>query len=270
MSTPDRATIDLGLFGPGSVAWRLHRHPAMLVGGLRALMMQALHPLAMAGVANHSKYRQDTWGRFNRSADYVTQTVFGDTAVAVAAGRRVRAVHERVRGIDTVTGRPYFAGDPELLAWVHNCLVDSFLAAYRRFVGPLSAADADRYLDEMVRQAELADTPPRLVPRTEAALQRYLRAMETELQLTDAARDGLGVLLSPPDPPLHWPLAIRGALAIMPAAHLRLYGLRPSPLTAAAVTPLIWAGSRMLPRLAGAPPAVVEARRRAEAAGLAF
>jgi len=263
-------TVDLGLFGPRSVAWRLHRHPAMLIGGLRALMVQALHPLAMAGVANHSNYRHDVWGRFNRSAAYVSTTVFGDTPTAEAAGRKVRAVHRSIHGIDSVTGRPYAADAPELLLWVHACLVDSFIAAYRRFVAPLSEADADRYLAEMVRQAALAATPPEIVPTTERALRAYLSSMERELLVTEAAREGLEILLSPPDPPWHWPVAIRGALAIMPARHLQLYGVRPNPAVSAAVTPMIWCGSRLIPHIAGPPPVLVDARRRAARAGLRF
>ena len=258
---------DVGLFGPGSVAWRLHRHPAMLVGGLRALMVQALHPLAMAGVANHSNYRNDVWGRFNRSADYVTLTVFGSTAQAEAAGRKVRAVHRRVRGIDSVTGRPYAADDPDLLVWVHACLVDSFLAAYRAYVGPLSERDADRYLAEMVRQAELAETPGERVPATERALRAYLASMEGELLLTEAAEEGIRTLRFPPDPPPHWPVAIRAAIAIMPKRHRRMYGIDVHPLVAAGIRPLVWAGSRILPLVSTPPPVLVEARARARASG---
>jgi uncharacterized protein (DUF2236 family) len=260
------ASADFGLFGPGSVAWRLHRHPAMLVGGLRALMIQALHPLAMAGVANHSNYRQDVWGRFNRSANYVTLTVFGDTAAAAAAGRKVRAVHRSIRGIDSVTGRPYAADDPELLRWVHACLVDSFLAAYRAYVAPLSERDAGRYLAEMARQAELAATPRELVPATESELRRYLASVEPELLLTPAAREAFTILLDPPDPPWHWPVAIRAALSILPEQHRRRYGVRSSSATAAALRPLVWAGSRLLPVVLGPPPVIREARERVRAA----
>lgn len=261
---------DLGLFGPGSVAWRLHRHPAMLVGGLRALMMQALHPLAMAGVANHSNYRNDVWGRFNRSAQYVTVTVFGDRPAAEAAGAKVRAVHRHIRGVDTVTGLPYAADDPELLVWVHATLTDSFLAAYRRYVGRLSQVDADRYLAEMVRQAELAATPPELVPASERDLRAYLERMEPHLQLTPAAAEGMDILLHPPDPPLHWPVATRAALAILPRRHLEMYGVSIGPLAAAAVRPVVALGSWMIPRLSSPPPVLVTARRRAEAAGHRF
>lgn len=257
---------DIGLFGPGTVAWRLHRHPAMLVGGLRALMIQALHPLAMAGVANHSNYRNDVWGRFNRSADYVTVTVFGDTSQAEAAGRKVRAVHRHIHGIDAVTGRPYAADDPDLLVWVHACLVDSFIAAYRRYVAPLSRADADRYLAEMVRQAELAETPAERVPASELELQRYLAGMDRELLVTEAAREGLRILQHPPDPPPHWPVAIRAAIAIMPEPYRALYGVGVNPLVAAAIRPLVWAGSRVLPYLSTPPPVLVAARERSRAA----
>ena len=247
------------------MAWRLHRHPAMLVGGLRALMIQALHPLAMAGVANHSNYRNDVWGRFNRSADYVTLTVFGTSAQAEAAGRKVRHVHRYIRGIDSVTGRPYAADDPDLLVWVHNCLVDSFLAAYRAYVGPLSESDADRYLTEMVRQAALAETPGDRVPATERALRAYFDSMQGELLLTDAARDAVRTLWHPPDPPPHWPVAIRAATAIMPRPYQRMYGVSVHPLVAAAIRPLVFAGSRILPLVSTPPPVLVEARARARA-----
>ena len=261
---------DLGLFGPGSVAWRLHRHPAMLVGGLRALMVQALHPLAMAGVANHSNYRNDVWGRFNRSAQYVTVTVFGDRGAAEAAGAKVRAVHRSIRGVDAVTGRPYAADDPELLVWVHATLTDSFLAAYRRYVGRLSEADADRYLTEMVRQAELAATPAELVPATERDLRAYLERMEAELQLTPAAAEGMEILLHPPDPPPHWPVATLAALAILPERHRRMYGRKVNRLAALGVRPVVALGSRVIPRLSSPPPVLVAARQRAQAAGHRF
>src|ERR1700736_1600628 len=96
------AEIDFGLFGPGSVAWQLHKEPGLLIGGLRALMLQALHPLAIAAVEQHSDYKNDVWGRFNRTSNYVMTTVFGTTAQAVAAGNRVKAIHKPIVGIDRV------------------------------------------------------------------------------------------------------------------------------------------------------------------------
>src|SRR5437764_3706501 len=187
---------DLGLFGPDSVSWRIHADPSMLIGGLRALLVQALHPVAMAGVAQHSDYQDDPWGRLQRTVDYVVTTTFGDTATALAAGARVRAVHTRVRGVDPVTGRPYRADDPDLLLWVHAVEVHSFLAAYRRYGGLLRRADADRYLVEMVRAAELVGLDPADVPASTDDLRAYLRRVHA-LTLTPAAPAALGRRLSP-------------------------------------------------------------------------
>src|SRR5256885_8630678 len=111
---------DPGLFGPDSVTWRVHAAPSMLIGGLRALLVQALHPLAMAGVHQHSDYRDNPWGRLRRTSEYVLITTYGDTETAARAGAVVRAVHRRISGVDPVTGRAYRADDPELLAWIHN------------------------------------------------------------------------------------------------------------------------------------------------------
>src|SRR5947209_16590540 len=110
---------DPGLFTPDSVTWRIHADPSMGLGGLRALYLQALHPLAMAGVEQHSDYRADPWGRLQRTADYVMTTTYGTAEEAVQAGRVVQAIHKRVRGTDPVTGKTYSAEDPDLLVWVH-------------------------------------------------------------------------------------------------------------------------------------------------------
>ena len=139
---------DMGRFGPGSAVWQVHGDPAMIVGGVRALMLQTLHPLAMAGVAQHSDYRHDPLGRLHRTAGFIGMTTFGTTAVADHAIAQVRAIHPHVTGT-APDGRPYRADDPALLTWVHVALVDSLLRAYRRYGGrPLAPADADRYLEE--------------------------------------------------------------------------------------------------------------------------
>src|SRR5436309_4579720 len=138
-------TTDAGIFGPDSVAWRLHADPVMLIGGLRALMVQALEPRAMAAVDQHSKYRTDPWGRLERTTEFVMTTTYGDTASAEAAAARVRKVHERIRGVDPVTGCPYAGNDPDLLLWIHAVEVDSFLLAYRTYAGRASDAAAYRY-----------------------------------------------------------------------------------------------------------------------------
>src|SRR5436309_10540841 len=138
------ARQDLGLFGPDTVAWKVIGHPVALIGGMRALIIQSLHPLAMAGVAQHSDYRGRALGRLRRTAAYVTATTFGDTETAYAAAARVRAVHRRVRGIDPVTRRPYSADDPDTQLWVHCVEWHSFLAIYRAYGGRLSPEAQDR------------------------------------------------------------------------------------------------------------------------------
>src|SRR4051795_13158089 len=117
---------DIGLYGPDSVTWRVHADPTMLLAGLRALLLQALHPLAMAGVAQHSDFRADPWGRLLRTVRYVTTVSFGTTAQAERAAARVRGIHRPLGGVEPESGATYRVDDPELLRWVHCCLVDSF------------------------------------------------------------------------------------------------------------------------------------------------
>lgn len=261
---------DEGLFGPGSVAWRLHSEPALLVGGLRALMLQALHPLAIAAVRDHSDYQSDVWGRFNRTSGYVASTIFGDTATAAQLSARVRRVHRRVTGVDIVTGLPYSADDPDLLLWIHTTLVDSFLAAYERYVGPLAAADGDRYVAEMVRQAELVGLRPDQVPATVAGNRAFIAGCDGVLQLTETAREAMETFLHPPlashRRPWWW-MTTRAAIAILPPRAVDLYGLRRLPAAEAAIRPLVHFGSAWTRRYAEPPPVLREARELARAAG---
>src|SRR3954447_3631416 len=136
-------------FDEDAVIRRVHADSAMFVGGLRALLLQSLHPLAMAGVAEHSDYRADPWGRLQRTADFIAVTTFGNVAMAEQAVAVVHRVHERVVGV-APDGRPYAANDPHLLAWVHIAEVDSFLTAHQRFgSAPLDPDDADRYVHDV-------------------------------------------------------------------------------------------------------------------------
>jgi uncharacterized protein (DUF2236 family) len=275
MSRTPEAAVDFGLFGPGSVAWRLHREPALLVGGLRALMLQALHPLAIAAVADHSDYRSDVWGRYARTTNYVVTTIFGTTRQAEALGARVREVHRPIRGVDRVTGRPYAAEDTDLLLWIHATLVESFLAAYRRYVGPLSGADADRYVAEMVRQAALVGLAPGDVPGTEGDNQRLVDSFRPDLMATRPALQAVDTVLHPPLPawrrPLWW-VAGQAALALMPDYALELLGRRRLRAAEAAAGVLVRHGAARGARLlqSRAPAVVVQARERTEAAGLRF
>jgi len=128
MSSQPATAPDPGLYGPHSVTWRVHADPSMALSGLRALLLQALHPLAMSGVAQHSDFRQDPWGRLFRTADYVGVTTYGSTEQARRAGAKVRGIHRKLAGIEPETGTAYRVDDPELLRWVHCVEVESFLS----------------------------------------------------------------------------------------------------------------------------------------------
>ena len=257
------AVTDTGLFGPGSVTWRVHGDPAMLIGGLRAILVQALNPLAMAGVDQHSDYRVDFWGRLQRTFEYVLTTTFGDTEAATRAGAAVRLIHGRVRGTDPHTGREYRADDPELLAWVHNVEVHSFLTAYRAYAGRLPDTDADRYVAEMVAAAELVGLAPAAVPHDVAHLRAALRA--APLDLSPAARQGLRVVLAPPMPlalrPL-WAIPMAATVAILPRAVRRAYRLPWVPVAGTAVRPAVFSLLRAMNLARPGPPQRIEAERR--------
>ena len=188
---------DDGLFGPRSVVWRVHRDRSFAVAGLRSLMVQALHPLAMAGVAQHSNWQQDPMGRLAATSGYILTVTYGDTTAADQAAARVRAIHRHVNGTDGVTGLEYHAADPALLLWIHAAMVDSNVQIVQRYGRTLEAADADRYVAEMVRFAELVGVPADRVPATVAALQEYIESVEP-LRPTPAALDAISVVLDPP------------------------------------------------------------------------
>ncbi len=228
--SPGATTDDAGLFGPGSVTWRLHSDVSFAVGGYRALLVEALHPLAIAAVEQHGRLLDDPWQRLWRTSQYVFDVTFGDRATALAAAARVRAVHHAVRGTDPVTGLGYRAEDPALLLWVHAVLVDSVLVAFDRYAAGLPRARADRYVAEMVVAAELVGIPADLAPRTVAEVRAFLAGVP--LRLTPGAERVRGLVL---DPPVSWwwrPFAagFRAAvLAVLPEAASELYGFPVSP-----------------------------------------
>jgi len=195
-SVPERPT-DGGLFGPGSIVWRVHRDRSFPLAAIRSLMVQALHPLAMAGVAQHSNWQRDPFGRLAATAGYVLTVTYGDTAAAESAATRVRAVHTHVNGTDPVTGLAYQASDPELLLWVHAGMVDSIVHVVQRYGRSLDAADADRYVAEMARFAEIIGVPVARVPASVAALSGYLESVELR-QLSPAASEAIAIVLDPP------------------------------------------------------------------------
>ena len=178
---------------------RVHADASMFVGGLRALLLQSLHPLAMAGVAEHSDYRGDPWGRLQRTSTFLAVTTFGPALDAQRAVDRVRGIHQRVRGV-APDGRAYHAADPHLLEWVHIAEVDSFLLAHQRYgAQPLDQRGRDGYVADTARVAEaLGVVDP---PRTERELAERIEAFRPELSGTPSARDAARyLLLTPPLP----------------------------------------------------------------------
>jgi uncharacterized protein (DUF2236 family) len=206
-------------FAPESPIRRVHGDSATFVGGLRALLLQSLHPLAMAGVAGHSGYRGDPWGRLARTSTFLGYTTFATAEHAQEMVDRVRAVHERVRG-KAPDGRPYRASDPHLLTWVHVAEADSFLAAHQRYgEKALTADEADEYVAQSGRVARALGAE--VVPETVAELADCIESYRGELEATPAALDAAHFLLR--EPPLPWPargpyrLLAAGAVTLLPA-----------------------------------------------------
>jgi len=265
---------DLGYFGPQSVTWRLHADPMQWVGGIRALLLLALHPLAMAGVAQHSTYREDPFGRLQRTGAYVGAVTFGTRAEAERAAAKVRGLHRRVRGVEPESGTRYRATDPELLLWVHCGEIDSFLTIGRRAGVRVSAADADRYVAEQVTAAELIGIPRELAPASVAELASYFERARPTLRVTDPARDVAKFMLVPPMPALVqlatparvvWGSAAGLAFASLPRWARRLYGLPGLPTTdlgASVTLRSLRAASWMLPAALREPPAYRAAKER--------
>lgn len=244
---------DPGLTGPGSASWQVLGESAAIPGGVRALLVQTMHPLAMAGVAEHSSYADDPLGRLRRTSRYVTTVTFGTTRQALEVSRAVRGVHRRVRGT-APDGRTYRADDPHLLVWVSCSLTSSFLAADRLWAPrPVSVADADRFVAEQARLAALLDprvdldpfltdpsAQPELrhggvdlplladLPTSVAELEETLDAFEPELEVGAQARDAMAFLRRPPlAAPLRaaYRVFLAGAVASLSRSDRRRLGL---------------------------------------------
>jgi uncharacterized protein (DUF2236 family) len=236
----------LGFFGPDSISWRIHSDPAFSVGGIRALLLQALHPVAMDGVHQFSVgFETEPWARLTRTAEYVATLTFGTRRDALRQVRRVRGLHRGKSAVEETTGRRYGVDDADLLLWVHNCEVDSLLSTARRAGVPLTDAEADRYVEEQVVAAVLVGCEEDDVPRTEAELAAYFARVQERLAVTPAARTASKFILVPPMPgwvqlltparPAWATLASLGA-ATLPRWARRLYGLPGFGLTDAAAT----------------------------------
>ncbi len=244
----------------------VHSDASMFIGGLSALLLQTLHPLAMTGVARHSDYRHDPWGRLQRTADFLAATTFGPAAQAEAAIARVRAVHQHVQGI-AADGRPYAANDPHLLRWVHLAEVRSFLAAHTRFGSvSLSPEQRDGYVADMARIASALGVPA--PPRSQRALDDQLRSFRPELHATAEAHEAVRFLLW--DPPLEavarpvYGVLAAAAVSLLPGwarRPLRLFA--PPLLERVTVQPAGLALTRLLAWAAPAPPNRDDDRRSA-------
>ncbi|MDI5939608.1 MULTISPECIES: oxygenase MpaB family protein [unclassified Micromonospora] len=214
---------DLGLFGPGSVTWKVHEEPILIVAGLRSLYLQALHPRAMAGVAQNSNYRTDAWGRLVRTATYVATTIYGTTAEAEAAGARLRRLHGRMRATDPDTGEEFRIDEPELLRWVHVTEVESFLSTARRAGLPLTDAEVDGYYTEQRRAAALVGLDPADVPGTAAEVADYYRQIRPALRMTREAAETAVFLTAPPLP---WKLNLPARVGLnLGPARLAYFGV---------------------------------------------
>jgi uncharacterized protein (DUF2236 family) len=236
----------LGFFGPDSVTWRIHSDPAFSIGGIRALLLQALHPVAMDGVHRFSiGFTTDPWARLTRTAEYVATLTFGTRHDALRVVRRVRGLHRDKAAVEETTQRAYRVDDADLLLWVHNCEVDSLLSTARRAGVPLTDAEADRYVAEQVTAAVLIGAEEADVPTTEAELAAYFDGVRARLAVTPAARAASRFILLPPMPgwvqlltparPAWSTLASLGA-ATLPRWARQLYGLPGFGLTDTAAT----------------------------------
>jgi uncharacterized protein (DUF2236 family) len=203
-------------FTPEDPVWRVNADAAMFPGGLAALLLQSLHPSAMAGVAGHSGYKGDPWGRLQRTSHYLAVTTFGTIADAEAAIEHVRSVHRRVRGTDEL-GRPYAADDPHLLRWVHVAEISSFLSAYQAYAAePLTPDEADLFVTQTNRAATLLGATD--LPTTVQELDEVIAGYRPELESTPAAREATRfMLLNPPVP-----LAARPGYALIAAGGVAL------------------------------------------------
>jgi uncharacterized protein (DUF2236 family) len=261
---------DQGYFGPGSAAWAVHGGIPTLVAGIRALLVQTLHPGAMAGVHDWSRYREDPLGRLSGTIQWLVTVTFADTAVAQRESARVSRFHSRVAGtyVDAAGDeRPYSAGDPELLAWVHVVFTDAFLSCHRVWGGPIPGG-ADAYVAEWATAGRLVGVvdPPRSKRELDDALSGFRPVLKSDERVAEAVR----FIRHPPlrrsmMPAYH--VLFAGAVASLPPEYRRLLGLRRSPLPVVTATRLVlWLVGSVLGKSSTSEDAALEriARLRAD------
>ena len=229
-----------GGFSPDSAIWKISLEWVLMLGGGRALLLQAAHPLALAGIVEHSDYTAGPWARLERTMDAVWTAVYGDPADAERIGRRVRAIHGKINGTlkrrmgPFPAGTPYDARDPELLMWVHATLVDTALLMYRTYVGPLSLDEQEAYYQDMKHLARLFGTPDEAIPPTYPDFAAWWRGMlESErICVTPEARDVAATVLRPPLPLVArpaWEVLNFASVGFLPSKLRRGYGFTWTP-----------------------------------------
>lgn len=239
---PVQRRVD-GLFGPGTVVWRVHGDvTTMMVGGVAALLLQMLHPAVLAGVWDHSVFRGDMLGRLRRTARFIALTTYGGREEAEAAIAKVREVHTRIQGT-LPDGTAYAADDPRLLAWVHVTEAVSFLDAWIRYAEPgMSRTDQDRYFAEFARLAEALGADP--VPRSRAEADALIADMRGELVVDARTREVARLVLDQPAPSLatrpFQALTFGAAVDLLPGWARRMHGLSGAGLA----TPAVRIGTR--------------------------
>ncbi|MET0714921.1 MAG: oxygenase MpaB family protein [Mycetocola sp.] len=255
---------DAGFFGPGSASWAVHGGLATMVAGIRALLLQTLHPGAMAGVHDWSRYREDPLGRLSGTIQWLVTVTFADTATARRESARVGTFHQRVAGTYTdTTGviHPYSAGDPDLLSWVHIVFTDSFLACHTLWGDPIPGG-ADAYVREWATAGELVGVldPPRSAAELTDALDAYRR--DGILQYDERVAEAVRFIRNPPLRRSMMPayrVMFAGAVASIPLEYRELLGLRRSRLPVIAATALVLGAVR---RILGSSSTSEDAARR--------
>jgi uncharacterized protein (DUF2236 family) len=240
---PHARRHDNGLFGPGSVTWRIASEPVMWIAGLRAMYLQALHPKVMLGTwQNTALARPDeAWGRFTRTVAFVRVRTFGTMAEVERAGARLRKIHSTLRGIDA-DGREFRLDEPELLLWVHCCEIGSYAEIARRSGVHVTSSELDAFVDEQRRSAAVVGLDPAIVPDRVASLDAYFDRMRPSLRVTPEARHAMRASFTPKMPPAFLPLRLMVpplntlGYACLPPWARRLYGTPGLGLTEPAVT----------------------------------
>jgi uncharacterized protein (DUF2236 family) len=269
---------DYGLFGPGSVTWRVMAEPVQLVGGLRALVLQALHPPSMWGTAQNSDLMDPraAWARLGRTVEFVRVRTYGTLPEVERVGRRVRNLHARLTGFNLDTGEVFAVDDPENLLWVHMGEVDSYLNVALRAGIPLTPADADAFVDEQRRAGAVVGLDPADIPASVAEMRAYYARMRPRIYACREAKEGMRRLFNPSVPRQLLPLKLAApgiatlVIATLPRWARRMYGLPATPvedLWATAWLKALHRGIQVVPETWRYSPDARRARRLTREAG---